>query len=82
VFKSWLINNSNGFYLNEGSRGNIKRGSGKMILHIVGCKHLGMGEGVISTTFAKAASSDIQQLFIWANDKGLEVRSCRSCKPD
>jgi hypothetical protein len=81
-FKDWLQRHPHGFYLNEGSVGNIQRGAGGMILHRVGCHHLGGGEGVISTTYGKAASDDLEELMSWAERKGLGVVGCSSCKPD
>jgi hypothetical protein len=81
-FKFWMVKNSNGFYLNEGQVGNIKRGAGGMILHMVSCHHLGNGEGVISTTYAKVAADSPQELRTWAESHGLTVVSCSSCKPD
>ena len=81
-FKYWLTRHPNGFYLNERSRGIIRRGQGEMVLHKVGCHHLGCGEGVISTTYAKAASDDMEELIIWATDHGLTVAGCSSCQPD
>ena len=82
LFKDWLAQHPHGFYLNEGSRGNIERGAGGMIVHKVGCHHLGTGEGVISTTYAKAASDDRDELVTWAKNEGLTVVACSSCKPD
>lgn len=62
-FKSWLAQHSHGFYLNEGQVGNVKRSQGGMMLHKAACYHLGDGAGIISTTYAKAASHDRQELF-------------------
>lgn len=81
-FKDWLTQHPHGFYLNEGSMGTILRGEGRMILHRVGCHHLGMGEGVVSTTYAKVATDDREELLEWAKGTGLTVVACRSCKPE
>lgn len=80
-FKDWLAQHPHSLYLNEGARGNIERGSGEMILHKVGCHHLGKGEGVVSTTYAKAACDNRDELITWAEEKGLTVVACTSCKP-
>ncbi len=82
AFKDWMTQHPHGFYLNEGSPGTIRRGEGTMILHKVGCFHLGTGEGVISTTYAKAAADDPHELIAWATKSGLTVVACRSCKPE
>lgn len=81
-FKSWLKQHPHGFYLNERIVGNINRGAGNMIMHKVGCHHLGDGAGIISTTYAKVASDVKENLLAWAIDHGLKVDICRSCKPD
>ncbi len=81
-FKAWMTHHAHGFYLNERNTGNIRRGTGEMILHRVGCSHLGMGEGVISPTYGKAAADDRAALRTWATQHGLTVVACRSCKPD
>ena len=81
AFKSWLARHPNGFYLNEGAVGNIKRGSGGTILHKVGCHHLGDGAGINSTTYAKVADDSLDALHTWARDNGLTVQPCSSCKP-
>jgi len=52
------------------------------VLHKVSCHHLGTGEGVISTTYAKVASDDREQLRAWALGRGVTVDACTSCKPD
>jgi len=81
-FKQWMAQHPDGYYLNEGLAGNIRRGKGGMMLHKVGCHHLGTGEGVITTTYAKAASEDRRELLTWADGAGLTAVACRSCKPD
>jgi hypothetical protein len=80
-FKNWLVGHSNGFYLNERDQGNIRHGRGEMVLHRVGCHHLGNGEGVCSTTYAKAASDSREDLVAWASNNGLTVAPCSSCRP-
>jgi len=82
LFKDWLAQHQHGFYLNERERGNIVHGVGATVLHKVGCYHLGTGEGVISTTYAKVASDDREQLRAWALGRGVTVDACTSCKPD
>lgn len=81
AFKDWMKQHQNGFYLNEGDMGTIRRGTGKMILHKVGCSHLGDGEGVVSTTYAKVAADDYADLVDWAEEKRLEIVRCSRCKP-
>lgn len=81
-FKTWMVQHPRGVYLNEGRVGNIKRSQGGMILHKVGCYHLGDGEGVISTTYAKVGADDVQDLRAWAERHSLTIAPCRSCKPD
>ncbi len=70
-FKDWLAQHPHGFYLNERMTGNLMRGQGEMILHKVGCHHLGTGEGVISTTYAKAGSDNREELIEWAKGGGV-----------
>ncbi len=83
-FKQWMAEHPNGFYLNETQVGNIKHGQGGVILHKVSCHHLGNGEGIISTTYAKVADEDREALVSWAHtsDKNLTVVNCSSCKPE
>lgn len=82
AFKDWMAQHPNGYYLNECAVGNIRRGSGDMYLHKVGCPHLGTGEGVCSTTFGKAPSDDREALVTWATGRGLNVIGCGTCRPD
>ena len=80
-FKKWMLEHPYGFYLNERTTGTIRRSEGEMILHKVGCHHLGDGEGYINTTYAKAAAENYEELVAWAKKKGLGVHHCQSCKP-
>jgi hypothetical protein len=81
AFKDWMQQHwHDGFYLNEKTTGTIRRGKGTMIMHMVGCKHLGAGEGVVSTTYAKVASVHRDELRAWAHEQELQVVSCRSCR--
>jgi hypothetical protein len=81
-FKDWLARHPDGFYLNERQRGNMISGQGQMMLHKVGCPHVGTGEGFITTTYAKAVSDDVDELIEWAKAKGLSIVNCSSCSPD
>ena len=82
LLKCRMVHHPNGFYLNEGQVGNIRRGQGGMILHKVSCPHLGNGEGVVSTTYAKVAADDRQELTVWAERHNLTVVACSTCKPE
>ena len=75
-----MAQHPDGFYLNERSVGNIKRGTGEMLLHKVSCRHLGKDQR--STTYAKVASDNAKELVEWATRAGLTVTACSSCKPD
>jgi hypothetical protein len=80
AFKNWMQDHRHdGFYLNEETTGTIRRGRGTMIMHMVGCKHLGTGEGVVSTSYAKVASVHREKLLAWATEHGLQVVPCGSC---
>jgi prevent-host-death family protein len=73
-FKGWLRDHRHGFYLNERSRG-------AMMLHRVGCHHIGSGEGFSTTSNAKAAADSREALLTWAAEKGLPVVDCSTCRP-
>lgn len=68
-FKEWLKNNQSGFYLN-------KRPKNEVMLHKVGCSHLGDGEGMNSTTNQKVAANNVRELLDWANENGKEIKPC------
>lgn len=68
-FKKWLKDNRNGYYLN-------KRQKNEMMLHKVGCWHLGDGEGMNSTTNLKVAAKSVNELFSWADRNGRKINSC------
>ncbi len=74
-FKDWLAQHPHSFYLNQ-------RGQSEVMLHKVGCFHLGTGEGYNSTANFKAGSDNRAELIEWAKAQDLKVVPCSSCKPD
>ena len=75
-FKDWLAQHPDSFYLNK------VPGKTKVMLHKVGCFHLGSGEGVVTTTHAKFASDNLHSLIAWAAKEGMAVDVCQTCAPD
>jgi hypothetical protein len=73
-FKNWLLQHPHGFYLN-------KRTNDEVMLHKVGCFHLGFSEGCSSTTKFKVGSDDREELETWAITKKFNLVSCRHCNP-
>jgi hypothetical protein len=69
IFRKWLCDKKTGFYLNKRSRN-------EWMLHKKGCWHLGIGEGVITTTNPKITSESVENLLDWAREKGLKVIPC------
>lgn len=81
-FKDWLAQHPHGFYLNVRRRGNLERGQGQIMLHKVGCYHVGTGEGFTTTTNAKVVCDSQKELTQWAEAKGLTIVVCSSCLSD
>jgi hypothetical protein len=73
-FCQWLNDNPTGFYLNERTKHSV-------MLHRVGCSHLGDGSEVNTTKNFKVASQEIEPLQQWANLHEFELTNCCTCKP-
>ncbi len=73
-FRKWMRDNPGGFYLN-------RRGRPSMMLHRVGCPHLGDGERLNLSKNPKVASEDKGELEVWLRMQGQYMERCGTCQP-
>lgn len=73
-FRKWMRDNPRGYYLN-------RRGRASMMLHRVGCSHLGNAERLNLSNNPKVASNDKSELEVWLRTQGQFVERCATCRP-